>query len=313
METHKDRALHASKPEWQTFEEVVAGIQRLFTPDADVARNEILTDRLGHKREFDVVIRGRWSGRPILGVIECKNQKARVGTPEVEAFKEKAEKVHANIRLIISKSGFTEPAIEAAEHYGIGVLSLLQGDSRNVRFSIGSQSFAEIFEWKTIRMVVHLTSKKSFDGNFDPIAVTRGGRRAIDWFRKLLAIEFMHEEKLGWMGIELRFEKSRKFSIGGVNRFVRGIDFYALRTKRVKTKFIKWSGDAFYDWSEKKVIWPDKGALVSDAIDRELSDWEDYDGEILDRGDRTSISLDFRFYGQTDIGPDDDVIDLTAL
>ena len=62
---------------WKKFEEAVANIQSLFTPNAEVKRNARIIDRLGHRREFDVVIEDNWSGQSLLAVIECKDLKKR--------------------------------------------------------------------------------------------------------------------------------------------------------------------------------------------------------------------------------------------
>ena len=76
------------------FEKVVAGIQAQIDPTSSVTHNETLTDRLGHSRQFDVVIRGSFAGQQMLGVIECKDLKRRVGNPEVDAFITKANEIN---------------------------------------------------------------------------------------------------------------------------------------------------------------------------------------------------------------------------
>jgi len=42
----------------KSFEKAIAYIQSLMDAESDVSVNEKIRDRLGHSREFDVVIRG---------------------------------------------------------------------------------------------------------------------------------------------------------------------------------------------------------------------------------------------------------------
>ena len=46
-----------------SFEKAVALVQAQFDPAANVTHNEVIVDRLGHSRQFDVVIRGAFAGQ----------------------------------------------------------------------------------------------------------------------------------------------------------------------------------------------------------------------------------------------------------
>ncbi len=50
-----------------SFEKAVARIQQMMDPDSNVTHNEKLTDRARNTRQYDVVIRGRFGGRDVLG------------------------------------------------------------------------------------------------------------------------------------------------------------------------------------------------------------------------------------------------------
>src|SRR5208283_971949 len=78
---------------WETFEQAVASVQRLLSPDADVKHNEKIGDTRNRLRQFDVVIRGQWAGKTMLGIIECKDKKRPVDMPQVEAFLTKSRSV----------------------------------------------------------------------------------------------------------------------------------------------------------------------------------------------------------------------------
>lgn len=121
------------------FEKAVAAIQKMMDPKANVEHNKKLRDRFGHLRQFDVVIKGKIGGHKIIGVIECKNLKRRVGTPDIDAFVTKTRDVNANITLIASKRGFSKQALEKAKDYGIGTISLLPTHQKESGFSVGVQ------------------------------------------------------------------------------------------------------------------------------------------------------------------------------
>ena len=115
-----------------SLEKTVARIQQMMDPESKVTHNERLVDRVGNTRQYDVIIRGRFGGRDILGVIECKDHKRRKGPDVVEAFAKKTENLGANLRLMVSRKGFTDQALKLAVHEGIGCLSLLPDDPKQV-------------------------------------------------------------------------------------------------------------------------------------------------------------------------------------
>jgi hypothetical protein len=79
------------------LEKIVARIQQMMDPNSTVTHNEVLEDRVGNSRQYDVVIRGRFGGRPVLGVMECKDHSRKKGPDAVEAFAKKSENLGANL------------------------------------------------------------------------------------------------------------------------------------------------------------------------------------------------------------------------
>ena len=63
------------------FEKIVARIQQMIDPKSVVTRNEGLENRVGNKRQYDVVIHGHFGGPAILGVVECKDHNYPLGFP----------------------------------------------------------------------------------------------------------------------------------------------------------------------------------------------------------------------------------------
>ena len=108
-----------------SLELAVANIQKMIDPNSTVTHDEKLKDRVGNIRQYDVVIRGKFGGRQVLGVIECKDHSRKIGPSVIEAFSKKTENLGANLRLIVSRKGFTKQALTLAKHENTGCLSLL--------------------------------------------------------------------------------------------------------------------------------------------------------------------------------------------
>lgn len=94
------------------FEKLVATMQTRIDPTCQVTHNENIVDRLGHSRQFDVVIRGMFAAQKMLGVIECQDMRRKVGNPDVDAFATKARDVNSNFKILMSRSGFTKHVLE---------------------------------------------------------------------------------------------------------------------------------------------------------------------------------------------------------
>jgi Restriction endonuclease len=176
----------ADKSTCLSFEKAVAQVQAQFDVDAKVAHNEQIVDRLGHSRQFDVVIRGKFGGQDILGVIECKDTKAKVGSPEVDAFVTKSQEVKANLRILMSRRGFTRPALEKCTHYGIQALSFLGHDPKNLRIFVGTQWVAECTSWARVAVILRFVEEPTEPIAFRVEDLRIGGKKIMDWFTNYL-------------------------------------------------------------------------------------------------------------------------------
>ncbi|MEW5757440.1 MAG: restriction endonuclease [Pseudomonadota bacterium] len=165
------------------FEKVVAAIQTQIDPAATVAHNEIIPDRLGQSRQFDVVVRGVFAGQQMLGIIECKDLGRKVGTPEVDGFVTKAQDVNANFKILMSRRGFSKPALVKCAHYGIQALSLVENDPANKKFFIGARWEADITRWGQISVSLHFANEPSTPVHFNAEDLTIRGKKVLDWFQ----------------------------------------------------------------------------------------------------------------------------------
>lgn len=267
-----------------SLEKIVARIQRMMDPNSTVTHNEVLEDRVGNKRQCDVVIRGQFGGRPVLGIIECKDHSRKKGPDAIEAFAKKMENLGANLRIMVSKRGFTEQALKLAKHENIGCLSLLPEEPAQVGFSIGDMWYGVIRKWTDVRLVVHFATTPSPVATFASNTVMWNGKLVINWFLKELFTTHSEETREGEHALQLKFDTEHNIEIEGREYPVTGITCIANRVYRKKRKWVNWSGDAFYDWHAGQVAIPANGVVVGSAVESDLSAWPDYDGEIPELG-----------------------------
>ncbi len=85
----------------------------------------------GRKREVDVAIKCELGTLKFLTIIECRNRDKVDDTTWVEQVKTKKDDLKANKAIMVSTSGFTKPAREKAEHYGIILRTLSEFKSED--------------------------------------------------------------------------------------------------------------------------------------------------------------------------------------
>lgn len=166
------------------LETIVARIQQMLDPNSRVTHNEWLVDRLENRRQYDVVVRGTFGGRPVLGVIECKDHNRKKGPDAVEAFAKKTDNLRANFRCMVSRKGFTKQALTVARHEGIECLSLLPDDPKAVGFSIGDWAYGRKYWWDNIRMHIHFADTVPPIAGFDVMKVKWQGKAISNWLFK---------------------------------------------------------------------------------------------------------------------------------
>jgi hypothetical protein len=263
------------------LEKIVAHIQQLMDPNSTVTHNEKLVDRVGNKRQYDVVIRGTFGGRPVLGVMECKDHSRKKGPAAIEAFAKKTENLNANLKLIVSKKGFTEQALTLARHEGISCLSLLPDDPKQAGFGLGNMWFGVIRKWTDTHLIVHFAGDKPPLEGFASGSVKWNGKPVVNWFPRHLLVERGDEPRDG-VGIHLKmeFDQVRKLEIEGSEYDVKALSCIATRVVKKKKKWVSWTGDAFVDWHTGQCTIPAGGTIVGSAVETDLSLWDDYDGPI---------------------------------
>jgi hypothetical protein len=116
----------ADKPKWQEFEELVAAIEEAAAPrGAVVTRDDQVVDIItGEKRQVDASIRFRAGSTDILILIECRDRDRTEDVRWVEEMVMKLRGLAASKIILVSSTGFTEPARTKAKHYGVELREL---------------------------------------------------------------------------------------------------------------------------------------------------------------------------------------------
>jgi hypothetical protein len=223
--------------------------------------------------------------------MECKDHSKRLGPGAVEAFAKKSENLGANLRILISKKGFTKSALKLAKHENIGCLSLLPDDPVQAGFSIGDMWYGVIQTWENARLKIKFSTSPDPIKTFNPNNVKLQGKPIGLWFLRELIATHGEEQREGAYVLEVNFREEQKLEINGQEYFAKGVVCDATRVCRKKKKWISWSGDAFFDWHSGKFTVPPGGTLVASAIHTDLLAWSNYEGEIPKIGEGQSIGL----------------------
>ncbi|MFC2108517.1 restriction endonuclease [Candidatus Bipolaricaulota bacterium] len=272
------------------FEKTVAAFQQRLSPDSEVLHNALLVDRLGHKRQFDVAIRGTLGGHEVIGVIECKDWARRVGPRTVESFVTKTRDLNANLALIVSRRGFTTSALETARDYGIGTLSLLPDDPEDSGFSVGVRAYGDLYRWTACRHQLTFVSKSPPRVHPPLPDLYWRSHRLLDWILGFLADMRFHEDKTGILTVTVDFKKRARLHTDECGFFVTTLAFQVRRERERKTRMLSVRGEAYFRWNEEKLTIPPKGTIETEWFRiLDLLDWDDYEGEIL----LPANSLDF--------------------
>ncbi len=279
------------------FEKAVAAIQAQIDPAAAVTHNEILTDRLGHARQFDIVVRGTFAGQKMLGVIECKDLGRKVGTPEIDGFVTKAQDVNANFKIVMSRRGFTRPALAKCAHYGIQALSLLSGDPANKKFFVGTRWEADITRWGQISISLHFSQEPLEPVHFNAQELTIDGKKVLDWFTNYLLDKEDTITELGWVvSISTVFDKPQSVMVRtGSEYLCTAISFMAERVCDRFERLVGISGTGFFDWNAKQATFPPGTQIRTDGVPLDFTQWQ----PRTERAKEPSGFIDFHFFAHS--------------
>jgi len=294
------------------FEKIVRDIQSQFDEKAEVSHDETLIDRLGHKRQFDVVVRGKFAGQDILGVIECKDLNKKLGTPGIDAFVTKSQDINANFKIMVSRKGFSKPAIEKGKHYGIQTFSLLPGEEDKLGFIVGTKWFADIYYWRKFAVTLQFVDPPEGKIEFNAEEVAINGKKVLDGFKNYLLAEHPTPAKEGWVvNVRVEFDAHQTVYVNNAESYkCYAIDFSAYRAVDRREKIVGMSGTGFFDWQKSQATFPAGANITSHAVKADFVNW-DKRTEENDR-DNGFVIMTFIVH-MSQFEKNDDAIDLDSL
>jgi hypothetical protein len=259
----------------EAFEKAVQQIQQKLDPNTTVTHNERLPDRVGNKRQYDVVIRGTLGGRPVLGVMECKDHNKPKGPESVDAFANKVRNVGADFSIMVSRLGFTKQALRLAKFEKIICYSVASKEFEQ-EICFGQYLYGTVRKWKTEGCRI------SFRGQHPQPAIEQivyQQKPVLNW---ILADMINNHSDLepGSYYYRLLFPNGLPVEVNGSPYSLHELGVQATLVQQIKRTFIHWTGAAFYDWDQEKLHIPGKEPLLSSAIDGRMHLWEDYVGEV---------------------------------
>ncbi len=123
------------KPEWRSFEELVALVERHLAPKGAVVRSpdRIPDKTTGQLREVDASVRYQVGSIPVLITIECRDRSSVEDVTWIEQLVSKRDSLGASVTVAVSSTGFSLPAIEKAKARGIEIRLLREVSEDAVR------------------------------------------------------------------------------------------------------------------------------------------------------------------------------------
>lgn len=148
------------------FQRLVA-LLTMVKSDGAIVRESVEIETLdgGRKRETDVVAVGAVAGHRTVVAIEARDTKRKQDVLWVEQAKTKFERLGANVKILVSSSGFTAEALESATKFGIKTITPGDVTEEFVGRVVNSATQAEYHHWVTLVKKTEIIV--SLDGQID--------------------------------------------------------------------------------------------------------------------------------------------------
>jgi hypothetical protein len=132
------------------LEKIITAIEKSLPSQGKVIPNYRVKDKeTGRSRQIDIAIINKDAYREIFCMIEVKDLSRRVGSPDIEKLKGIKESVNAHKAIIVSRSGFSKPAIKKAKIHSIETLTFEELDKENWFDWIGFDKM-EFLNWEIL-------------------------------------------------------------------------------------------------------------------------------------------------------------------
>jgi hypothetical protein len=133
------------------FQRLVAMLTMLKSDGATVHESvEVMEIVSKERREVDVVAFGKVAGHQSAVFIECRDWKRPQDVQWVEQARTKFDDLGANVKILVSSSGFTKTALAKAACYGIKTITTGEVTPEFVGKVVNSADSAKYWHWITL-------------------------------------------------------------------------------------------------------------------------------------------------------------------
>lgn len=135
------------------FQRLIAMLTQMSSGDAIVRESvELLEIVSGEPREVDVVAVGKVAGHGTIVGIECRDWKRKQDVQWVEQVDNKFRDLGANVKVLVSSSGFTKGALAKAIQYGIKAITPGDVTSEFVGRLVNNAERLEYHHWVSLTL-----------------------------------------------------------------------------------------------------------------------------------------------------------------
>jgi hypothetical protein len=181
---------------------------------------------------------------------------------------------------MVSRKGFTKSALTHAKHAHVTCLTLLPDTTHDFGVEIGDWWYGVIINWTDIKLHIEFADPKKRTDLRDASDALFEGKPVINWFWKKLVVDYRDRARLGQLWMDLPFDQLTPLEINGTSYPVKALGCSAQGIFIKKRTWVGYTGQAFYDWETGKLIVPPGVEIRTEPISTELTEWEDYSGEI---------------------------------
>lgn len=168
------------------FQRLVAMLTHMSSSNAIVRESVELVEIVsGDPREVDVVAVGEVAGHGTIVGIECRDWKRKQDVQWVEQADNKFKDLGANVKVLVSSSGFTKGALAKAAQYGIKAITVGGVTSEFVGRLVNNADRLEYHHWVTLTLkaeaviaVDGLTQQLELPGNV-PVLLADGSQASM--------------------------------------------------------------------------------------------------------------------------------------
>jgi len=162
------------------FQKLITAIHGCIANDVSVEESAFLVDReTGEKREVDIVLKSKLGDYPVVLSVEVNDRSRRAGSGWVEEMAGKHQALQTNKLVLVSRSGFTKPAMQKAKVREIEALTIEEACLTHWNLALRFEGHG-VFQLFNIRFScsAHITGKSDWlPASLSATVILPGGER----------------------------------------------------------------------------------------------------------------------------------------